>query len=157
MSTTTVSNDLTTRILQEGYGGEAWHGAEMKAALADLSPALAFWRPGKGRHNIAEIAIHHAYCVHSVRGRLSDVKVEAFPLDGEDWFALADDGPISLNEIVKIVDAQQKKLASLAADVDAGRVTSALAESERFTLILGITCHAVYHAGQIQLIKKLHG
>jgi hypothetical protein len=157
VSTTTVSTDLTTRILQEGYGGEAWHGAEMKAALADLSPELAFWRPGNDRHNIAEIAIHHAYCVHSVRGRLSEKPVEAFPLEGEDWFALADDGPVSVKEIVAIVDAQQKKLASLAADIDAGRARSALAESERFTLILGITCHAVYHAGQIQLIKKLRG
>jgi hypothetical protein len=27
---------------------------------------------------------------------------------------------------------------------------------ERFALVLGITCHAVYHAGQIQLIKRLH-
>jgi hypothetical protein len=27
---------------------------------------------------------------------------------------------------------------------------------QRFTLVLGITCHAVYHAGQIQLIKRLH-
>jgi hypothetical protein len=22
--------------------------------------------------------------------------------------------------------------------------------------VLGITCHAVYHAGQVQLIKRLH-
>ena len=29
------------------------------------------------------------------------------------------------------------------------------ADAERFDLILGITCHAVYHAGQIQLIKRL--
>lgn len=157
MSTTTVSNDLTTRILQEGYGGEAWHGAEMKTALADLSPELAFWRPGTDRHNIAEIGLHHAYCVHSVRSRLSENATEAFPLEGEDWFALADDDTVSLKEIVATVDAQQKKLASLVSDIDAGRATSALAESERFTLILGITCHAVYHAGQIQLIKKLHG
>jgi hypothetical protein len=157
VSTTTVSNDLTSRILHEGYGGDAWHGADMKAALAGLSPELAFWRPGKDRHNIAEIAVHHAYYVHSVRGRLADQAVEAFPLEGEDWFTLADDDSVSLKDTLAIVDAQQRKLASLAADIAAGRVTSALAESERFTLILGITCHAVYHAGQIQLIKKLHG
>jgi hypothetical protein len=39
--------------------------------------------------------------------------------------------------------------------VGAGRVTSPLGETERFDLFLGITCHAVYHAGQIQLIKRL--
>jgi len=30
-----------------------------------------------------------------------------------------------------------------------------LTSSERLELELGITCHAIYHAGQIQLIKKL--
>jgi hypothetical protein len=35
--------------------------------------------------------------------------------------------------------------------------TSALADAERFNLVLGITCHAIYHAGQIQLIKRLRG
>ena len=37
-----------------------------------------------------------------------------------------------------------------------GVVKSPLAETERFNLILGITCHAIYHAGQVQLIKRLH-
>ena len=27
--------------------------------------------------------------------------------------------------------------------------------AEAFDLVLGITCHAVYHAGQVQLIKRL--
>ena len=30
-----------------------------------------------------------------------------------------------------------------------------LEDPERFNLVLGITCHAIYHAGQIQLIKRL--
>jgi len=32
-----------------------------------------------------------------------------------------------------------------------------LPERERFDLVLGITCHAIYHAGQIQLVKALRG
>ena len=53
---------VLTRVLEEGYGPGAWHGPDLQAALADVSPELAFWRPGSGRHNIAEIALHHAYC-----------------------------------------------------------------------------------------------
>jgi hypothetical protein len=30
-----------------------------------------------------------------------------------------------------------------------------LADAERFHLVLGITCHAIYHAGQIPLIKRI--
>jgi hypothetical protein len=36
-----------------------------------------------------------------------------------------------------------------------GAARSPLTDSERFDLVLGITCHAVDHTGQIQLIKKL--
>ncbi len=80
MSTTTAAQAKTTpassdanlpRILQEGYGPGAWHGSDLKAALADVSPELAFWRPAPGRHSIAEIALHHAYCARAVRSQLS--------------------------------------------------------------------------------------
>ena len=37
-----------------------------------------------------------------------------------------------------------------------GGAASPLADAERFKLELGITCHAIYHAGQVQLIKRLH-
>ena len=70
MSTNTVVG-TESRVLKEGYGPGAWHGADLKAALADVTPALAFWRPGPGRHNIAEIALHHAYYARVVRERIS--------------------------------------------------------------------------------------
>jgi hypothetical protein len=42
-------------------------------------------------------------------------------------------------------------------DIASGARTSPLGETERFDLVLGLTGHAAYHAGQIQLIKKLIG
>jgi hypothetical protein len=159
MSTTVASTaaaGLHSRVLQEGYGFESWHGPDLKAALADVSPALAFWRPAAGRHNIAEIAIHHAYYAHSVRGRLSGAKPEPFVLQGEDWFPLSGKDGLSWNEVLAAVDTQQQRLAALVSDIEGGRSRSAVSDAERFALVLGITCHAVYHAGQIQLIKKLH-
>ena len=57
---------VLARTLEEGYGPGAWHGPDLKAALADGSAATAFRRPGPARHNIAEIAMHHAWCVRSV-------------------------------------------------------------------------------------------
>jgi len=151
----TKNTALTTRILREGYGPGAWHGADLKAAVAEVSPRVAFWRPGTGRHNIAEIALHHAYTVHSVRSRLSAAPIEAFVRDGEDWFALNDDRAMPWKKIVEALDIEQRQLADLVAAVASSAAKSPLPESERFDLILGITCHAVYHAGQIQLIKVL--
>jgi hypothetical protein len=151
IETTETQNRLDarvlTRVLDEGYGPGAWHGSDLKAALADVPPDLAFWRPAPGRHNIAEIALHHAFCARSVRGQLSGTAPEPFLLEGEDWFPLSEDASLSWPDIQAAVEAEQSRLATVVAD---------LPDAERFDLVLGVTCHAVYHAGQVQLIKRLH-
>ena len=151
----TVQTGFETRVLAEGYGTGAWHGADLKAALADVVPELAFWRPGAGGHNIAEIALHHAYCTRAVRSQISGQPAESFVLEGEDWFDVSDETRLSWQKILATVDTEQQRLGTLVADIEAGKTTSPLANPERFSLVLGITCHAIYHAGQIQLIKRL--
>jgi hypothetical protein len=69
----------------------AWHGPDLKVALDDVSAEHAFWRSSSERHNIAEIALHHAYCARSVRGQLSGSQPEPFVLEGDDWFSLSGD------------------------------------------------------------------
>lgn len=156
---TTIAQPLDPRVLartlEEGYGPGAWHGADLRAALADVSPAAAFRRPGPGRHNIAEIALHHAWCVRGVISRISGREPGPFPLDGEDWFELSKGGPLSWPDVVRTLEEQTERLVALVADIGAGTVASPLTEGEQFDLVLGTTCHAVYHAGQVQLIKVL--
>jgi DinB superfamily len=153
---TTLSNTLDTRLLDEGYGSGAWHGPDLKAALADVTADVALWRPATGRHNIAEIALHHAYCARAVRGQLSGQSLEPFVLEGNDWFEVSDQSGITWPEILKLVETHQQRLAAIVTDIGTNLVQSPLADSERFDLVLGITCHAVYHAGQVQLIKRLN-
>jgi hypothetical protein len=156
---TTIATPLdpavSARILEEGYGPGAWHGADMRAALADVSPQGALWRPGTGRHNIAEIALHHAWCVRSVTGQLIGASPEPFPLDGADWFDASDESSIRWADITALVEAEHGRLTEALADVAGGRRQSPVPEGDRFDLVLGVTCHAIYHAGQIQLIKVL--
>jgi hypothetical protein len=66
-----IDSRLPARIVEEGYGRGAWHGPDLKAALAGVETDLAFCRPSPSRHNIAEIALHHGYYARSVRGQLS--------------------------------------------------------------------------------------
>jgi hypothetical protein len=160
MSTSTenvvlVRSGVESRLLQEGYGPGAWHGPDLKAALADVTPALAFWRPAPGRHNIAEIALHHAYYARSVRAQVSGKKAEPFVMAGEDWFALDDERKLSWEKIRATVDEEQERLGEVIRDLEVGAASSPMAAAERFGLVLGITCHAIYHAGQVQLIKRL--
>ena len=146
---------VLARILEEGWGPGAWHGADLAAALSDVSPELAFWRPAPGRHNIAEIALHHAWCARSARAQLTGEAPAPFVLPGEDWFALAADGGFGWEEVRAAVEEEIGRLAALVADLAGRRAHSPMSEAERFDLVLGITCHAIYHAGQIQLLKRL--
>ena len=84
----TAEARLLTRVLDEAYGSGAWHGPDLKAALGDVAPEVAFWRPSPERHNLAEVAFHHTFCARSVRGQLSGTTPEPFVLEGQDWFAL---------------------------------------------------------------------
>jgi hypothetical protein len=156
MSTTapTAAGSLQ-RIANEGYGTGAWHGPDLKAALGDVTAASAFRRPAAGRHNVAEIALHHAFCSRNVRAQLSGAAVEPFVLDGNDWFAVDSEKTLTWRRVQEVVDEQQRQLTKTLAAIEAGELHSPLTEPERLDLVLGITCHAVYHAGQIQLIKRL--
>jgi hypothetical protein len=146
MSATVTKPDLA-RIAEEGYGPGAWHGNDLKAAIADVSRELAFRRPAPGRHNIAEITLHHAWVTRNVRAQLSGKTAESFVLEGEDWFELNDEKKLKWTRVREVLEEEQKKLNAILVDLQS--------DTDRFNLVLGVTCHAIYHAGQIQLIKQL--
>jgi hypothetical protein len=155
----TVPEGLTAtvlaRTLEEGYGPGAWHGPDLKAALEDVGNELAFWRPAADRHSIAEIAMHHAYHLHNVRSRLVGEPASPFLLAGDDWFALPSASDLSWTQIQSLVETNHERVTDTVRAIGEGRASSPLSETEQFDLVLGITSHAVYHAGQIQLLKKL--
>jgi hypothetical protein len=153
-TTETTSAGLLSRTLAEGYGPGAWHGADLKAALADVDEKQAFTRPSADRHNIAEIALHHAFCARNVREKLTGRPVAPFILAGDDWFVLPGDGTLSWKAVRDAVEAEQRQLADAVTAIGEG-ASSPLPASEQFDLVLGITCHAIYHAGQVQLVKKM--
>jgi hypothetical protein len=145
------------RILDEGYGPGAWYGSDMKAAVAGVAAGDAFKRPAKGRHNIAEVALHHAYWAGQIESKLTGKPAAAFPLPGEDWFELNTDKVLSWSAITDTLDSAQSRLAKTVKSLAGGKGHSPLSEKEQQDLVLGITGHAAYHAGQLQLIKKLIG
>ena len=143
------------RILDEGYGPGAWYGSDLRAAVGDVTAEAAFKRPAKGRHNIAEIALHHAYWAGQIAAKLTGNEPAALPLEGEDWFELSNESQLSWEGITSTLQASQQRLSQAVAGIASGARTSPLDEAERLNLVVGITGHAAYHAGQVQLIKKL--
>lgn len=143
------------RVLDEGYGPGAWYGSDLRAAVADVGPATAFRRPAEGRRSIAEIVLHHAYWAGEIDRKLAGGPARPFPLAGEDWFDLNDGATLSWAVVQATLEAAQDRLSKTVAEIGGGQREPAVGEDDRFALVLGITGHAAYHAGQIQLIKKL--
>jgi hypothetical protein len=152
---------LLSRILDEGFGEGAWHGADLRQAIDDVTSEAAFWRPAPDRHNIAEVTLHHAFYVRSVFARLGGSAPDPFLLEGEDWFELEGRGKgkvkVTWPAVRDTLATEQQRLAQFVSELDGSRARSALTPAERLDVILGITCHAIYHAGQIQLLKRLRG
>lgn len=145
---------LLPRLIDEGHGPDPWHGADILAALAGVTAATAARRPAPGRHNIAEIALHHAYWLHVVRGRLLGRPDQPFALDGEDWFDWDADATLSWDQVQATLTGELQRLRDTVAAINAG-TPSPLGPEARFDQVLGISTHAAYHAGQVQLVKAL--
>jgi uncharacterized damage-inducible protein DinB len=149
---------LLLHLLDEAFGKKAWHGPNLRGAVRRLSAADASWRPGPKRRSIGDIVVHAAYWKYAVRRRLRGEKRGAFPLKGSNWFALPDPlGEDQWREYVAILDAQHRALRETVAAFPPAALHRP-SPGSRYTaaaLICGVASHDVYHAGQIQILKRL--
>lgn len=152
--------ELLLAAIDRAYDRRSWHGTNLAGSLRGVSPELAAWRPAPGRHNVWEYAVHAAYWKYTVRRRITGEARGTFALEGSDFFPRPEDGKATeaawkadrallRDEHLRLREA----VASLEArDLErppAGSTTSFL------DLVLGVAAHDVYHAGQIQLLKRL--
>jgi hypothetical protein len=146
-------------LLADAYDRKAWHGTNLRGALRGLGAAGAAWRPAPGRHNAWELAVHAAYWKYAVRRLLTGEKRGSFPLEGSNWFsrpegAAADrafkaDLALLAREHRLLVEAVTRVRPRELEERPPGSVYS------RGRLIQGAAAHDLYHAGQIQLLKRL--
>ena len=149
---------MLLRILDEAYEKKAWHGPNLKGALRGLAVEQAAWRPRPDRHCIADIVTHAAYWKYAVRRRLRGDKRGSFPLAGSNWFALPEPLPeVAWKDYVALLESEHRALRTAVEELSAARLhqTPAGSKVSHSTQIYGIAFHDVYHAGQIQLLKRL--
>ena len=148
--------------LDQAFDRRSWHGTNLRGSLRGVSLREAAWRAAPRRHNIWELAVHAAYWKYAVRRRLTGEGRGSFPLDGSNWFdrpekatraawhadlALLGEQHRLLRQAVSSIDG-----AELFKPADGGRASASV---RVFDLIAGVIAHDVYHAGQIQLLKRL--
>jgi hypothetical protein len=149
---------LLLQLLDQAYDKKAWHGPNLRGAIRRVTASEAAWRPNGGRHSIADIVVHAAYWKYAVRRRLHGDKRGSFTLKGSNWFALPD--PLSeetWRTFVALLDAQHRELRETVTAYPARRLHLSSPGSKYIAdaLITGIAAHDIYHAGQIQILKRL--
>ena len=137
-------------MLDEAFEKKTWHGPNLKGSLRGVTAEDAAWRAAPGRHNIWEIVVHAAYWKYAVQRRLRGGPRGSFAFPGSNWFAR----PAMRNEKAwredrALLVREHRKLREAVAS---------LGDEKRlrpwFRMIFGVAFHDVYHAGQIQLLKK---
>jgi uncharacterized damage-inducible protein DinB len=146
------------QLLDEAYSRAAWHGPNLRGSIRGLTAHEAAWRPKPGRHNIWEIVIHAAYWKYAVTRRLLGEKRGSFSLQGSNWFVRPKDRmEKAWKADVALLDREHQRLKAAVSAVQPEYLDRPSRGSKTLVrrLIAGIALHDVYHAGQVQLIKRL--
>jgi hypothetical protein len=149
---------LLLACLDEAYDRRSWHGPNLRGSVRGLSRAVAAWRPAAGRHNIWELVVHAAYWKYVVRRRLTGEKRGSFPLQGSNWWRRPDeDSEAAWKRDVALLATEHAALRAAVEQFAPRRLDQRLPGSALTyaALVRGAAAHDLYHAGQIQLLKRL--
>lgn len=145
-------------LIDQSYDCRAWHGTNLRGSIKGLTAQQAAWRPSPNRHNVWEIVLHCAYWKYIVRRRILGEKKGSFPLKGSNWFRLY--GRLSEQEWrshIVILETAHESMREAVAGFTVSDLSTKPKGSrfDNLTMIMGIASHDLYHAGQIQLLKRL--
>ena len=104
--------------------------------------------------------MHAAYWKYAVRRRLTGEKRGSFPLQGSNWWNRPiEDTDAEWKRDVGLLAQEHQALRRAVTEFSAKKLTRTAPGSpfSYAALIRGAAAHDLYHAGQIQLLKRLAG
>lgn len=157
-STRDPRSEILIQTFDQAFDKPAWHGPNLRNSLRGVKPPEALWRPAPKRHNIWEIALHCAYWKYAVWRRITGAKRGAFPHKPSDWPRLpSPQSSRAWSEDLALLEHWHSQLREEILRFPATRFNKKPTGSSVSFLrtIYGISSHDLYHAGQIQLLKRL--
>ena len=141
--------------LKRSHQGEAWHGPSVREVLEGVSAEQAAARPVDAGHTIFELVLHMIAWRNVARRRLEGERVDSLP-DKEDFPQVVASGEDGWKQALARLDESFTRLDEAISRFDEGRLQDSLPERGRsyYTMLHGVIQHDVYHAGQIQLLRK---
>ena len=150
--------ELLLKNLDLAFDKKAWHGPTLKGALRGIGPKEALWRPSPRHHNIWELTLHAAYWKYIMRRTLTADKGQSFPRQPSNWptTAVKGDG-LNWRRDQTLLKDWHGRLREAVEHFPPDRLYRKPSGSKVIYLdmIVGAAAHDLYHAGQIQLLKRL--
>jgi uncharacterized damage-inducible protein DinB len=146
-------------IIDQAYDHTSWHGTNLRGSIRRVSSEQAAWRPNPGRHNIWETVVHAAYWKYATTRRFTGGARGCFPLKGSNWFTRPQEKTDKAwKNDIELLDQMHRELRGAVARLSERELASTPRDKKvsNFALLSGIAAHDLYHAGQIQLLKKLY-
>ena len=142
--------------LDEAFDKRSWHGTNLRGSIRGLTPAEAARRPGRDRHNVWELIVHAAYWKYAVRRRLTGAKRGSFSLEGSNFWPRSGGTAADLKRDVALLVGEHKRLRAAVAAFPERRWSQRVPGGpfSYAAIVRGVAAHDLYHAGQIQLIKR---
>lgn len=147
-------------LIDTAYDRVSWHGPNLRGSLRGVTLAQAAWRPAPGRHNIWELLVHAAYWKYVAWRRLTGAKRGSFPLEGSNFLTRpVDTTSRAWRADLELLEEMHRMLRAAIAALPEKELDRPSAQSgvTRRALLTGVAAHDLYHAGQIQLLKRLGG
>jgi uncharacterized damage-inducible protein DinB len=146
-------------LIDTAYDHVSWHGTNLRGSLRGLTPKQAAWRPSPRRHNIWELVVHAAYWKYVAWRRLTGAARGSFAQDGSNWFERPTDiSTKAWQADLRVLADAHHTLRAAVTSLEPRTLDRPMGRNSRTTrraLVTGVAAHDVYHAGQIQLLKRL--
>ena len=142
-------------------GTKLWHGgASVFGALRGVKPEEAVWQPAPGRHSIWDLTLHVAYYNYVIWRRVSGAPEGGFPRSPSHFPKPPDEvTPNSWKKDRALVREYHVRVLEAMKAFDSSRLDEPWRDKSDHTfadLFMGIVLHDTYHAGQIQMVKRLY-
>jgi len=153
-----TQTSLLADQIRRAFDGEAWHGNSVLEILKDVNAATAAARPIKNAHSIWEL-VHHveAWCKFAY-GAVQGISIPDWPdmPQEQDFPPVIDKDQQAWQQAVRSLFANHLKLVDAIKGFGDTRLQATVPGRpyKFYRLFQSTTQHAVYHAGQIALLKK---
>ena len=145
--------------LASTINGEAWYGDSLHEILNGVTATQAQAHPISNAHSIWELVVHVEAWAKFASGAVNGVAIPPWPAMPKelDWPLVPDQSEQAWKQAVSSFFASHVELVETIKEFGDERLESTVPGRTYnfYRLFQGMTQHAVYHSGQIALLKKM--